>query len=231
MVELKPSLRVLSPTLSELFWEQAATDQLLGIKIHLISEIKQTFSSKIEEIRSGYQTLTIRWADPTFHSEIIPFLDDLELVSQPLPDRTWEIPVCYDSEFGYDLNALAKAKSLAVNEVIRYHSQASYRIHFIGFLPGFPYLSGMNPILAMPRKSQPDRAIPAGSVAIGGNQTGIYPQRSPGGWHIIGRTPIPLFDPNSSPPVAFQLGDQLVFRPIDKSEFDRIRKFKPQLLR
>jgi inhibitor of KinA len=128
--------------------------------------------------------------------------------------RQHEIPVCYDPEVAPDLVHVAEHAGLAVDEVIAIHSAAVYRVYMIGFTPGFPYLGGLDPRLEMPRRSTPRVHVPAGSVAIGGAQTGIYPDTSPGGWWIIGCTPTPLFDPMNTPPSTLAPGDLVRFRPI-----------------
>jgi inhibitor of KinA len=135
---------------------------------------------------------------------------------------TIEVPVCYDSEFADDLEEVARHAGLSADEVIKRHSSATYRVSCVGFTPGFPYLSGLPPALATPRRSSPRKEIPAGAVAIGGTQTGIYPRKSPGGWHIIGRTPLRLFDVERQPPALFRAGDHVRFRRISREEFERI---------
>lgn len=134
--------------------------------------------------------------------------------------RFVEIPVCYDGEFGPDLADVARHTGLSVEEVIARHSAVEYRVHCLGFAPGFPYLGGLPPELATPRRATPRQGVPAGSVAIGGAQTGIYPQSSPGGWNVIGRTPLRLFDADREPPALLKAGDRVRFRPITRGEFE-----------
>ncbi|WP_138433540.1 5-oxoprolinase subunit PxpB [Winogradskyella algicola] len=133
--------------------------------------------------------------------------------------RLWRIPVCYDDDFGIDLEAFSKEKQLSKGEVIKLHSSAIYTIFFIGFLPGFLYLGGLDEKLHLDRKSTPNLDIKKGSVGIGGKQTGIYPKNSPGGWHIIGKTPVDFFNAKSSLPCVFNAGDKLQFFGISKTEF------------
>jgi inhibitor of KinA len=132
-----------------------------------------------------------------------------------------EIPVCYESEFAPDLDQVARHNSLSPEEVVRRHSEAAYRVSCVGFTPGFPFLSGLPSELATPRRATPRTEIPAGAVAIGGTQTGIYPRKSPGGWNIIGRTPLRLFDVQREPPALFRAGDRVRFRKISREEFER----------
>lgn len=133
--------------------------------------------------------------------------------------KLWRIPVCYDDDFGIDMEAFSKEKQLSKNEVIELHSSAIYTIFFIGFLPGFLYLGGLNKNLHLNRKSTPNLDIKRRSVGIGGNQTGIYPKNSPGGWHIIGKTPVEFFNSKGSPPCVFNAGDKLQFFAISKAQF------------
>jgi KipI family sensor histidine kinase inhibitor len=138
----------------------------------------------------------------------------------PVPEpRTVEIPVCYGGEFGPDLEEVAALHGRAPEEVVAIHSGAEYLVYFLGFSPGFPYLGGMPESIAAPRLATPRRRVPAGSVAIGGRQTGIYPVASPGGWRIIGRTPLRLFQPDRDPPVLLRMGDHVKFIPISKGDF------------
>jgi len=136
-----------------------------------------------------------------------------------LDGRVVEVPVCYGGEHGPDLDAVAAHTGRSAAEVVALHSGADYLVHAIGFTPGFPYLGGLPPALATPRRSSPRPRVPAGAVGIGGAQTGIYPLETPGGWNLIGRTPLPLFDPGWPEPARLRLGDTVKFRPIPASEF------------
>jgi inhibitor of KinA len=130
----------------------------------------------------------------------------------PLPEpRTVEIPVAYGGEWGPDLEAVAALTGHTPDEVVALHSSAEYLVYFLGFSPGFPYLGGLPESIAAPRLDTPRRRVPAGSVAIGGRQTGVYPMASPGGWRIIGRTALRLFDPDADPPVLLRMGDHVRF--------------------
>jgi len=132
-----------------------------------------------------------------------------------------EIPVCYESEFAFDLEHVAEHAGVHWKEVVDLHCAAEYRVHCVGFTPGFPFLGGLPRKLATPRRDVPRKAIPAGSVAIGGSQTGIYPIKSPGGWNVIGRTPLQLFDPKKNPPALLRAGDRVRFRSVTREEFER----------
>jgi inhibitor of KinA len=133
--------------------------------------------------------------------------------------RFVEIPVCYDPEFALDIDDVARRANMSPSEVVRLHSGAEYRVACIGFVPGFPFLAGLPKKLATPRRDAPRKKIPPGSVGIGGAQTGIYPLRSPGGWNLIGRTPLRLFDPEKNPPALLHAGECVRFRAITREEF------------
>jgi KipI family sensor histidine kinase inhibitor len=134
----------------------------------------------------------------------------------PAPEaRTVEIPVRYGGEFGPDLADVARHTGLSPEKVIALHTASPYLVCFLGFSPGFPYLGGLASVLATPRLAAPRKLVPAGSVAIGGSQTGVYPVASPGGWRIIGRTELRLFDPEADPPALLRAGDFARFVALD----------------
>lgn len=132
---------------------------------------------------------------------------------------TIEIPVCYGGGFGPDLAEVARLAQLDPREVVARHAAGDYRVAMLGFAPGFPYLLGLDPVLHAPRRAHPRTRVPAGSVAIGGAQTGIYPRELPGGWQIVGRTPLVLFDTARDPPALLAPGQRVRFRAIDAGEF------------
>ena len=175
---------------------------------------------------------------PAFASLMItydPLVTDYETVAAALqklaevPDaggtaesgKLVTIPVCYGGDFGPDLPCVAKHAGLTEQEVIALHAGRDYRIYMLGFLPGFPYLGGLDERLFTPRLPTPRTAIPAGAVGIGGEQTGIYPIASPGGWQLIGRTPLKLFDPAAGT-LPYAAGDSIRFTPITRAEFDAL---------
>jgi KipI family sensor histidine kinase inhibitor len=166
--------------------------------------------------------------------EVVPGMNNLTLVFDPLeadrealagellkawstvsgtpePGREVEIPVQYGGEFGPDLQAVADHTGLSVSEVVQRHSGGEYVVFFLGFQPGFAYMGGLDAALHTPRRASPRLEVPAGSVGIGGEQTGIYPATSPGGWQLIGRTELPLFDGTRRPPTLLQPGDRVRF--------------------
>ena len=132
------------------------------------------------------------------------------------------IPVCYAAEMAPDLERVAQLTHLTTAEVIRLHQQGRYLAELIGFMPGFAYMSGVDPRLSVPRLPQPRPVVPVGALAITGHQSAIYPTATPGGWNLIGRCPIRLFNPELNPPCLIQLGDQVQFESISSAQFDRL---------
>jgi KipI family sensor histidine kinase inhibitor len=132
------------------------------------------------------------------------------------------IPVCYGGEFGPDLDDVAAHNRLSPDEVIRVHSSATYLVYFLGFSPGFAYMGGLPQALHTPRLQTPRKFVEAGTVGIAGSQTGVYPVGSPGGWRLIGRTPVRMFDPAATPPSRLQPGDQVRFSAIDRTTYEEL---------
>ena len=179
----------------------------------------------VTEIIPTYRSLLIIY-DPliTRPSELGQKLTALEARLGEIripPPRTVEIPVCYGGEFGPDINSVADAQNLTVDEVIELHSEPEYLIYMVGFTPGFPFLGGLSEKLHTPRLATPRTLVPEGSVGIANNQTGIYPVASPGGWQLIGRTPLKLFAPLRQNPFLYQAGDRIKFKSISADEYAR----------
>lgn len=140
-------------------------------------------------------------------------------VAAAIDSRLIEIPVCYLGDCAPDLEEVARGAGLSVEQVVELHSGAAYTVHMIGFTPGFPYLAGLDPRLAAPRRAEPRLRVAAGSVAIGGEQTGIYPMATPGGWNLIGRTTLSLFDATREPAALLRVGDRVRFVAISRDQF------------
>jgi KipI family sensor histidine kinase inhibitor len=176
----------------------------------------------ILNLHPAYASVSIDF-DPRLHSHATVermVRERLETTLQaPAPKgRTIEIPVCYGGEFGPDLGDVARHTGLAPERVIELHAAAEYLVYFVGFSTCFPYLGGLPPELATPRLSNPRKHVPEGSVAIGGSQAGVYPLASPGGWRLIGRTSLRLFDPAAAPPPLLRMDDRVRFIPVAEGQ-------------
>lgn len=138
--------------------------------------------------------------------------------------RLWRIPACYEAAYAPDLEEVAQRTGLTAAEVIRLHSGTLFHIYMIGFVPGYPYMGDLPPALVLPRRADPRVRVPPGSIAIASSMTAIYPLESPGGWHLIGTTPIRLFDASQPRPALFSPGDKVRFEPVDAPQFEEIRQ-------
>lgn len=182
----------------------------------------------VTEIIPTYRSLLIIY-DPaiTHPAKLQNMLETLEArlgeIKIP-PPRTVEIPVCYGGEFGPDIDTVAGMHNLTVEEVIKLHCEPQYLIYMVGFTPGFPFLGGLSEKLHTPRLETPRTLVPEGSVGIANNQTGIYPIASPGGWQLIGRTPVKLFAPGRRNPFLYQAGDRIKFKAISAEKYARLVK-------
>lgn len=181
---------------------------------------------RIAELIPGYLAVTLLLRPETCPEEILQWLTgqrgEIEAwlaTAGAGQGRVVEIPVCYGGEYGPDLEYVSRCHGLTSDEVIALHSGTEYLVHMLGFMPGFSYLGGLSAQLATPRLATPRTFVPKGSVGIAGQQTGIYPMDSPGGWQIIGKTPLRLFDPEAEPPTLLQSGDRIRFRAVTKEEY------------
>jgi inhibitor of KinA len=138
--------------------------------------------------------------------------------------RTWTIPVCYDERYGMDLRAVSDRTGLSPSEIVSLHTSTTYTVYFLGFSPGFPYMGDLDARLALPRREEPRPAVPAGSVAIATRHTAIYPHATPGGWHILGCTPLKLFDPQAAQPALLAAGDSVRCRAITAEEYETLAR-------
>ena len=202
----------------------APVSETLSRQIMALKQICQRrFEGQLLDSIPAYQSLTLYYRPECIDYQSLS--DSLRqlLESGWLPDNRAAqrvvIPVCYEQEFAPDLKSLASQCGLSCEQVIELHSQGQYRVHMLGFLPGFLYLGGLDTALYCARKATPSLQVPAGSVAIGGGQTGIYPQSSPGGWHVIGRTPLRMFNPSRQEPCIAQPLDIIEFTCISAEQF------------
>ena len=196
-------------------------DRVLGLWWQL-QQRKQEYA--ILNLHPAYETLLVRF-DPLrrTHTDIEALVRRAaEMGLAPVHKRKLhQVPVCYGGAFGPDLGEVARLLQLTPEQVIEIHSSAQYRVYFLGFAPGFPYLGGMDHRIAVPRLGSPRKEVAPGSVAIADDQTGVYPVASPGGWRLIGRTPLKLFAPDGASPSLFLPGDSLRFVPITADEYQR----------
>ena len=180
----------------------------------------------IVETVPTYRSITVHY-DPeqirydALVAELKKLLGKLDKIQIP-PSTVLEIPVLYGGETGPDLDFVAEHSGLTPEEVIKLHTSTEYLIYMLGFTPGFTYLGGMDEKIATPRLKTPRVKIPAGSVGIAGSQTGVYPIDSPGGWQLIGQTPVHMYDANRATPILPEAGQYIKFYAIDQAEFDRI---------
>ena len=210
LIEFKPEI---NEKLLEkiLFHKKVIEEHYIKLKVEVIntySSLLIYYDSDIENVYSEVLTVEKLITTPK--------------IPKKVNSRLYHIPVCYDLDFGLDLEFLAGQKNRPVTEIISLHTQPVYTVYFIGFLPGFLYLGGLDKKLQISRKEQPRMKVEKGAVGIGENQTGIYPKSSPGGWQIIGKSPVEFFDKNTEPPCQILAGDKVKFYSISKTEFDEI---------
>ena len=196
----------------------------------VVKALEQKMPSGVSEVMPTYRSILMIYDPSQTNPEILTqhldnLKDQLEDLELP-PPKTVEIPVCYGGENGPELAFVSEHTGLSEKEIIKIHSDLDYQIFMIGFTPGFPFLGGMDERLSTPRLKTPRTLVPAGSVGIANNQTGMYPVDSPGGWQLIGRTPLRLFSPEKENPFLYAAGDKIRFKPIDQAEFDRISQIK-----
>lgn len=184
--------------------------------------------SGINEVVPTYRSLMIHY-NPLIigYEELVIILKETEeninSIELPSPEII-EIPVLYGGKYGPDIENVSKHNNLTFEEIIKIHTSVEYLIYMLGFTPGFPYLGGMDKRIATPRLSSPRIKIPAGSVGIAGEQTGVYPVQSPGGWQLIGSTPVELFNPKRDNPILLKSGNYIVFKSINEEEYMRIKE-------
>lgn len=190
--------------------------------------IETTRPDGIVDLVPTYRSLLVyydprRCTPSRLEAELTRLIEEAATTELP-PPRVLDVPTCYGGEFGPDLDFVAKHAGLAPDEVVAIHTSDDYLVYMMGFTPGFTYLGGMSEKIAAPRLQTPRTIIPAGSVGIAQKQTGIYPVDSPGGWQLIGRTPLRLFDPLRQPPVLVEAGDFIRFVRVDRAAYDEVER-------
>lgn len=221
------TVQIYSPKSILIQWNlKEFTPTFVNFQQMLLRELKEHYQNLIY-LTSSFDAILISFLSENtgIKNKSIEIKQRLEtFVGQELKieiGKSFEIPVCYE-DFGLDLEDMAKHTGLDPSEIIHRHVKPTYTLYFIGFLPGFLYLGHVDEQIQIPRKHNPRPRLDQGSVGIAENQTGIYPSVSPGGWQIIGRTPVNIFDVNQNPPSPFKPGDQIKFKAIDRKEFDNI---------
>lgn len=198
-------------------------DAALNTRVHALAEALRP-QPWVEDAIPGYASLLVEYDPLAVSYEAVTAAVREALAALPAAPRRAgrlrQVPTVYGGEYGPDLDAVAARVGLPPEEVVRLHAGTVQRVYFLGFAPGHPYMGDLPPVLALPRRPTPRTAVPAGSVAIAGGQTVIYPFAFPGGWHILGRTPLRLFDPAREPPAYFQPGDRVRFVPIPARAWD-----------
>jgi inhibitor of KinA len=194
-------------------------EKIIGIKDIIPAYCSVTVVYDVAVIRKSHHNISASNFIQQYIRSVLQYAD----FDQQIPSRQMEIPVCYDAEFALDIQHIASQKKISAEEIIRKHSSKIYRVYMIGFIPGFAYMASVDSQIATPRKQQPRQIVPAGSIGIAGFQTGIYPLQTPGGWNIIGQTPLKLFDAANEQPCLLQPGDEVRFVPVTKKEFDKIK--------
>jgi inhibitor of KinA len=198
--------------------------------VALSRALQQTLGSAVRDVVVGYCTVTAYYdplaIDATWLEEQIGNVAATLEVEGTNEGAVIDVPVCYGGEMGPDLAEVATFAGCSEDTVVDLHLSRDYRVYVLGFVPGFAYMAEVNPRIAMPRRSSPRTQVPKGSVAIAAGQTGIYPAETPGGWNIIGRTPIEPYDPARDEPFLFRPGDRVRFQRIDRQAFDELQRCK-----
>lgn len=208
-------------------WPSQIDENILQDLLLFKRNIERVYVKEIVEVISAYNSLLIYYniTIEDVYSKIFDLKELYLSINDVLmqKNRLWKIPVCYSLKLASDLGSFLKAKYLTIDELIVLHTTPLYRVYFLGFLPGFFYLGGLSEKLNLPRKTTPALKVAKGSVAIGGNQTGVYPSDSPGGWHVIGRSPIDFFNLKKDTPCFVEPNDLIQFVSVKESEYNDIR--------
>lgn len=206
-------------------WPEVISEEILKDILRHKRCYEKSLASSIIETVVAYNSLTLFLQEDMDCEEIISKLKEVEINSS-LADKVqsviWSVPVCYDKQFGIDLAEMSDKLQLSIDQIISLHASGQYLVHFIGFLPGFMYLGGLDKKLHCERKSKPRNQVARGAVAIGGQQTGVYPVACPAGWNILGNSPLTFFDHSNAIPCFAKPGDQITFRPISVDEHKKI---------
>jgi inhibitor of KinA len=198
---------------------------LSGLVLALARRLADAAIPGVVETVPTFRSLMVHYdplqlTDAQLKGHLAPLLDGLEAAESA--GRHWRIPACYDASLGLDLADVAQRTGLSVAEVARRHTGALHHIYMMGFLPGLPYLGGLPPEFELPRRENPRIKVPSGAVAVAMSMTVVYPLESPGGWHILARTPAPLWDMRRNPPALLAAGDKVTFEPVSLREYEAL---------
>lgn len=227
MNRLIPEIRPMGERAILINFPQEISEKLLDILIFHKNRLQEILIEEKVEVANTYTSLLIHY---TFdiedvYSEVLRVKEALLETNIPINTikQIFHIPVCYELQFGVDLEHISMEKNISVEDVITRHTASIYTVYFIGFLPGFLYLGGLDNTLQIARKNSPRKRVEKGAVGIGENQTGIYPKSSPGGWQIIGNSPIEIFNKNCNPPCQIPPGDKIKFYSVSLEEYEKIK--------
>lgn len=219
------NFKTLGPTTILIEWPKEISPEIHN-ELLAFRKLVKLFSNQILETVISYNAIGLFLKSGANAEHLIQQIKETISLDKIKPLKTgiiWQVPVCYEPAFSPDMELMRKQTGLTAKQLIQKHTLATYRIYFCGFLPGFIYLGGLDPALEAPRLKSPRKRVPKGAVGIAGLQTGIYPQESPGGWNLIGRCPLSIFNPNNdAKPSPFNAGQLLQFYAVKGKEFTKI---------
>lgn len=225
-MEVFPKIKQMGEGAILLEFEPEITPETLAKVLKLKKFFQEKTAKQKVEVINTYNSLLIFYKSSieNAYNEVYGFLGEFSgaNIDEIIESKLFHIPVCYDDVFALDLDEISRVKKLPKEKIIRLHSSVDYLVYFTGFLPGFLYLGGLPKVLHFSRRAHPRPQVQKGAVGIGEKQTGIYPQSSPGGWNIIGNSPVKLFDPAADKPCQISAGDRLRFYEVDLGEHKRI---------
>lgn len=226
MERKKPTIKQFGENGILITWPQCVQEDLLYFILGIKEGLKKKYSAENIEVINTYNALLLKFpfSIKDFEKKKVKLAEFIfsGTHKRELHRQLYTLPVCYDKDFGIDLQEVSQRNKLTVKEIVDLHTQPCYTVFFQGFLPGFLYLGGLKKQLHIARKEAPRLQLKKGAVGLAGSQTGVYPQDSAGGWQIIGNCPVNLFDPSCDPPTVFKAGDRLKFEAVSKKEYKTI---------